>query len=96
MITQKVKEVRTFSKRYFSRLKGAEYTATITAEYTQNAEGRTIVTIYNEKPENITRIREDFNFIHSDPARAEAVANLIEYACQHALGEAPWEKDGKF
>lgn len=89
MITQKIKEVRTFSKRYYSRLKGQEYTATITAKYVQNDDGRTIVTIYDERDQT------EFSFIESDPARAEAVANLIEYACQHALGETPWAPEGK-
>lgn len=94
MITQKVKEVRTFSKRYYSRLKGQEYTATITAAYTQTPDGRTKVTIYNEKPQQ-NKYSSEFVFIDSDPARAEAVVNLIEYACQHAAGEAAWLPEGK-
>lgn len=107
MKMQKTSETYRFSKRYYSRQMDREYTATIyarvdldTEHLDKNGNATHKLTICNETHNLMTNRSCDparacsFVFENSDPARAEAVARLIEYAAQQLGNQAPWEAGG--
>lgn len=87
MQIQKTGEIYSLTKRYYSRQKGKEYVAEIQMIVTETPKGKKVTF---EDP----RGNQDFKFIVSDPALAEAIAGLIEYGCQQVI-DKPWEPEGK-
>lgn len=87
MQIKKTGENYLLTKRYYSRQKGKEFLAEIQMTVTETPKGKKVT--FAEPGGN-----QDFKFIGSDPAFAEAIAGLIEYGCQQVV-DKPWEPEGK-
>lgn len=93
----KTAERYAFKKEYYSPKTKSKHTASIVVLVTKDADGRSQMTVEGDGKHQEALEVACFEFVSSDPARAEAVGELIAQAARFVAGldGEKWTDGGK-